>query len=139
VPEQLRWLPLVTFVQTGMDAMNAMLKVPGEFASFGHDYRADMAGFVGDAYRLPDATAQQLEGIERTLRTLELERAERIRAERSHTAPPAPAQRSGGDRTRGGVPLRGQRTRGPRWVGRRAPNRRASASAAGPSGGRSSA
>jgi uncharacterized membrane protein len=121
VPEQMRWLPLVTFLQTGMDAMNAMLKVPGEFTSFGHDYRADMAGLVGDAYRLPNATAPQLAGIERTLRTLELERAERIKAEHSHAAPPAPAQRSGGDRARGGVPLRSQRTRGARWIGRRGP------------------
>ena len=64
----MRWLPLVTFLQTGMDAMNAMLKVPGEFTSFGHDYRADMAGFVGDAYRLPNATAAQLAGIEQILR-----------------------------------------------------------------------
>ena len=98
VPAQLRWLPVVTFLQTGMDAMNAMLKVPGEFTSFGHDYRADMAGFVGDVYRLPTATAEQQAGIEQVLRTLELERAERIKAEHSHAAPPAPAQRPGGDR-----------------------------------------
>jgi uncharacterized membrane protein len=130
VPEQMRWLPLVTFLQTGMDAMNAMLKVPGEFTSFGHDYRADMAGFVGDAYRLPNATAPQLADIEQTLRTLELERAERIKAEHSHAAPPAPAQRSGGDQFRGGVPLRSPRTRGARWIGRRGPNGRPSTSAA---------
>jgi hypothetical protein len=130
VPEQMRWLPLVTFVQTGMDAMNAMLKVPGQFASFGHDYRADMAGVVGDAYRLPDATPAQLAGIERILRTLELERAERIKAEHSHAAPPAPAQRSGGDRIRGGVPLRSPRTPGPRWIGRRGTTARTSITAA---------
>jgi uncharacterized membrane protein len=130
VPEQMRWLPLVTFLQTGMDAMNAMLKVPGQFASFGHDYRADMAAFVGDAYRLPDATPAQLAAIEQILRTLELERAERIKAEHSHSAPPAPAQRSGGDRVRGGVPLHSPRTRGARWIGRRTPNGRASTSAA---------
>jgi hypothetical protein len=135
----MRWLPLVTFLQTGMDAMNAMLKVPGEFTSFGHDYRGDMAGFVGDAYGLPSATAPQLAGIERTLRTLELERAERIKAEHSHVAPPAPAQRSGGDRVRGGVPLRSPRTRGARWIGRRAPNGRASTSAADRSEARSTA
>src|SRR5829696_8174895 len=40
VPEQMPWVPLGTFIQTGMDAMNAMLLTPGEFASFGHDYRA---------------------------------------------------------------------------------------------------
>jgi uncharacterized membrane protein len=139
VPEQLRWLPLVTFLQTGMDAMNAMLKVPGEFTSFGHDYRADMAGFVSDAYRLPGATTPQLAGIEQILRTLELERAERIKAEHSHAAPPAPAQRSGGDRVRGGVPLRSPRTGGARWIGRRGPNRRASTSAADRSEARSGA
>jgi uncharacterized membrane protein len=138
VPEQMRWLPLVTFLQTGMDAMNAMLKVPGEFTSFGHDYRADMAGFVGDAYRLPSASAPQLAGIEQTLRTLELERAERIKAEHSHAAPPAPAQRSRGDRVRGGVPLHSPRTRGARWIGRRGPNGRASTSAADGSEARSS-
>jgi uncharacterized membrane protein len=121
VHEQMRWLPLVTFVQTGMDAMNAMLRVPGEFTSFGHDYRADMAGFVGDAYHLPDATDPQLARIEQMLRSLELERAERIKAEHSDAAPPAPAQRSGGDSLRGGVPLRSPRTRGARWLGRRGP------------------
>jgi uncharacterized membrane protein len=130
VPEQMRWRPLVTFFQTGMDAMNAMLRVPGEFGSFGHDYRADMAGFVDGAYRLPGATAQQLARIERMLRTLEMERAERIKAEHAHAAPPAPAQRSGGDTVRGGVPLRSPRTRGARWLGRRGPTMRASTSIA---------
>jgi uncharacterized membrane protein len=129
VPEQMRWQPVGTFIQTGMDAMNAMLKAPGEFASFGHDYRADMAGVVGDAYRLPAATAPQLAAIERTLRTLEVERAERINAEHSHAAPPPPAQRSGGDRLRGGVPLHSPRTPGARWIGRRRPMGRASTSA----------
>jgi uncharacterized membrane protein len=124
VPGHMRWLPLVTFVQTGMDAMNAMMKVPGEFTSFGHDYRADIAGFVSDAYRLPNATAPQLARIEQVLRTLELERAERIKAEHSHAAPPAPAQRSGVDGVRGGVPLRSPRTRGARWIGRRGPSAR---------------
>jgi len=118
VPEALRWQPLVTFVHTGMDAMNAMLSVPGEFASFGHDYRADMAQFVRDAYGLPDATDEQLARVERILRSLEVERAERIKAERTHAAPPAPAHRSSGDTHRGGVPLRSRRTGAPRWFRR---------------------
>jgi uncharacterized membrane protein len=121
VHEQMRWLPLVTFVQTGMDAMNAMLRVPGEFTSFGHDYRADMAGFVGDAFHLPDATDPQLARIEQMLRSLELERAERIKAEHPDAAPPAPAHRSGGEGLHGGVPLRSPRTRGARWIRRRGP------------------
>ncbi|HEX6654625.1 MAG TPA: alpha/beta-hydrolase family protein, partial [Candidatus Limnocylindria bacterium] len=64
VPEQMRWLPLVTFVQRAMDAANAMVSVPGKFGSFGHDYRADMARFVQDAFRLPEATEPQLGRIE---------------------------------------------------------------------------
>src|SRR4029453_4686272 len=37
VPETMRWRPLITFVQTAMDAANAMVSVPGKFGSFGHD------------------------------------------------------------------------------------------------------
>jgi uncharacterized membrane protein len=113
VPDAMRWLPLITFVQTATDAMNAMLSAPGEFASFGHDYRADMARFVRDAYDLP-ATESQLERIEEVLRSLELERAERIKAEHPHAAPPAPAHRSGGDTMRAGVPFRSRQTLGAR-------------------------
>jgi hypothetical protein len=118
VPEAMRWQPLVTFVHTAMDAMQAMLSVPGEFASFGHDYRADMARFVRDAYGLPDATDGQLARIEQVLRSLEVERAERIKAEGAHAAPAAPAHRSGGGNLRGGVPLRSRRTPGARWLKR---------------------
>jgi uncharacterized membrane protein len=121
VPEQLQWRPLGTFLQTGMDAMNAMLGAPGEFASFGHDYRADMAAFVRDAYGLPDATDAQLQQIEQVLRSLETERYQRINAERPHTAPPAPADR---EHLAGGVPLRSRRTPGPPWVRRPADRKR---------------
>jgi hypothetical protein len=98
-----------------MDAMNAMLLTPGEFASFGHDYRADMAAFVRDAYGLPEATDEQLEQIEQVLRSLEFERYERIKAERPHTPPPAPADR---DNLAGGVPLRSRRASGSPWLRR---------------------
>jgi hypothetical protein len=117
VPHTMRWQPVGTFIQTGMDAMNAMLLTPGEFASFGHDYRADMAAFVRDAYGLPEASDEQLERIEQVLRSLELERTERIRAERASAAPPAPAHR---DKLAGGVPLRSRRAPGTPWLPRRA-------------------
>jgi hypothetical protein len=104
-----------------MDAMNAMLLTPGEFASFGHDYRADMAAFVRDAYGLPEATDEQLEQIEQVLRSLEFERYQRIKAERPHTAPPAPADR---DTLAGGVPLRGRRAPGRPWPRRPADRER---------------
>src|SRR4029453_8985327 len=119
VPEAMRWRPLVTFVQTAMDAANAMVSVPGKFGSFGHDYRADMVRFVRDAYRLPDATERQLGRIEQTLRSLELERAQRIKARHADAGPTPPVQRADEDRFRAGVPLRTRRTRGARWAQRR--------------------
>jgi uncharacterized membrane protein len=115
VPEGMHWRPLITFIQTAMDAANAMVSVPGKFGSFGHDYRADMVRFVRDAYGLPAATEEQLGRIEETLRSLELERAERIKARDPQVAPPAPAQRTGDGALEGGVPLRTRRTRGARW------------------------
>jgi len=112
------WAPLISFWQTGVDAMNAMVTVPGEFGSFGHDYRADTARFVRDAYHLPTVTADQMQRIEAELRTLELQRADRIKASHLDAAPPAPAQRKEkeGEREVGGVPLRVRRTGGARWL-----------------------
>lgn len=51
VPPKMEWSPIVTFFQTAIDAGNAMRVIPGEFRSHGHDYRADMAYFVNDAYQ----------------------------------------------------------------------------------------
>ena len=124
VPHTMRWQPVGTFIQTGMDAMNAMLLTPGEFASFGHDYRADMAAFVRDVYGLPEATDAQLERIEQVLRSLEFERNERIQAERAHAAPPAPGDRASRDDLAGGVPLRSRRAPGTPWPRRPADRER---------------
>jgi uncharacterized membrane protein len=110
VPQHMRWTPLVTFVQTTMDAANAMVSVPGEFGSFGHDYRADMVRFVRDAYALPSASDTQVARIEEILRSLELERAARIKAEHGQSAPPPPAARTTDDTLKAGVPLRQRRT-----------------------------
>jgi len=119
VPESMHWRPLVTFIQAAMDAANAMVSVPGKFGSFGHDYRADMVRFVQDAYGLPAATEQQLGRIDETLRSLELERAQRIKARDTDAAPTPPAHRAEEDQSRAGVPLRVRRTRGARWAQRR--------------------
>jgi hypothetical protein len=103
-----------------MDAANAMVSVPGKFGSFGHDYRADMVRFVQDAYQFPAASEQQISRIEQTLVSLELERAERIKAQHAQAAPLPPAHRDAADDELAGVPLRTRRTRGARWVrGRR--------------------
>jgi uncharacterized membrane protein len=121
VPDGMRWVPLVTFVQTGMDAMNTLVSEPGEFGSFGHDYRADMARFVRDAYGLAAATDAQLTRIEQTLRSLDLKRAEQAAAPRADALAAVRRPRSEDDNVRGGVPLRTRRTPGARWTARRAP------------------
>jgi hypothetical protein len=118
----MHWRPLITFIQTAMDAANAMVSVPGKFGSFGHDYRADMARFVQDAFCLPAATEEQLASIEKTLRSLELERAERIKARDPGAAPIPPALRRGDGGSAAGVPLVTRRTRGARWRLRRSAN-----------------
>jgi uncharacterized membrane protein len=134
VPDSMHWRPLITFIQTAMDAANAMVSVPGEFGSFGHDYRADMVRFIRDAYDLPTATEQQLSRIEQTLRSLELERAERIKAQEANAAPTPPMHRTSEDRFRAGVPLRTQRTRGARWALRRPAHQLDTASGSAPTG-----
>lgn len=79
VPEGMQWVPLITFVQIMVDAMNAMRTVPGQFKSYGHDYRGDTAHFVQAAYQLDDVTDEQMSKVVDTLRQLELERGERIK------------------------------------------------------------
>ncbi len=117
VAPSIKWIPLVTFCQTALDAANAMVTVPGVFESFGHDYRADTARFVRDAYHLPSVTEEQMERIEAALRSLELERAERIKAANTDAAPPAPAEREDGGRTASaGVPLVRPKTKGANWA-----------------------
>jgi uncharacterized membrane protein len=114
VPPSMRWVPVITFVQTMIDAANAMVTVPGDFHSFGHDYRADTARMVHAAYHLPPVTAEQMAKVEVTLRALELDRSARIKAKSSDEAPPAPTQKAD-VAALAGVPLQTTRTRGARW------------------------
>jgi uncharacterized membrane protein len=87
VPAGQRWYPVVTFLQTLIDAANAMRNTPGEFRSTGHDYRADTARFVAEAFRFP-YTEDQLARVEVELRRLEKERAARIKGDADAPAPP---------------------------------------------------
>jgi len=96
VPNSMGWLPFMTFVHLSVDAMNAMRTVPGEFKSFGHDFRTDTARFVHAAFGLPAVTEQQLQAVERVLRELELDRGARIAAAKQNAD--------------------GARTSGARWV-----------------------
>jgi hypothetical protein len=123
VPDDMDFTPVSTFLQVMIDAMNAMVTVPGHFGSFGHDYRADMARMVRGAYGFDHITDEQVEAIERQLVELELERAERIKASKSEDAPASPQYRGTdlADETTGrivaeaGVPLQATRTSGPEW------------------------
>jgi uncharacterized membrane protein len=80
VPAGMKWVPLLTFVQVAVDAMNAMKVIPGEFKSFGHDYRGDTAQFVHAAFHFDPVTEEQMANVDTTLKQLELERGERIKA-----------------------------------------------------------
>lgn len=108
VPASMDWTPVITFVHTAVDAMNAMRTVPGEFKSFGHDYRADTARFVQAAFGLPAVTNEQMQSVERALRQIELDRGERIRA----VSPGQPARRAAGARWLRSLRQHGRR-RGP--------------------------
>jgi uncharacterized membrane protein len=70
------WYPVTTFVLTLMDVKNAMSVTPGTFFARGHDYRADLARMVSEAYGLP-AGDQELLAIEHALRRREAAWAER--------------------------------------------------------------
>jgi uncharacterized membrane protein len=70
VPKSMKWVPLITAVQTVIDMNNAMSVVPGEFVAKGHDYRADLARFVREVYDLK-ATDEQLANVEGALRRYE--------------------------------------------------------------------
>jgi uncharacterized membrane protein len=96
VPESMQWIPLITFVQVAVDAMNAMRVIPGEFKSFGHDYRGDTARFVHSAYHFDPVTDDQMAKVDDVLMQLELERGERIKQ-----AKDAAAKVQGKSRTRG--------------------------------------
>ncbi len=118
VPEGQRWYPIVTGVQTMIDAANAMRNSPGEFRSTGHDYRADTARFVAEGYRL-QYTEEQLAKVEAALRQLEVEREARIKPPPDAAeVTPAPAQRTEHHLHAPHLPkLHGHRTKGANWVG----------------------
>jgi uncharacterized membrane protein len=90
VPPSQKWVTPTTFFQTLIDMKNAMNVVPGQFDANGHDYRADLARFVREAYAL-DCSDDQLARIEEALRQNELTRHRRMSAETASATPPAPA------------------------------------------------
>ncbi len=102
VAESMDWMPVITFVQIAIDAMNAMRVIPGRFQSFGHDYRADTVDFVHAAYRLPDISDDQRASLRDALLRIEVDRGERIKQATQHDGTSA-AQRTQRVRRRGSV------------------------------------
>lgn len=78
VEPNFRWLPAVTFWQLLIDTKNAATVIPGEFFSTGHDYRADLATFIREAYGFTDVDDEQMAAIEARLRASEITRADKI-------------------------------------------------------------
>jgi uncharacterized membrane protein len=70
VPKGEKWRTPTSFFQTLIDMKNAMDVTPaepGEFVASGHEYSADLARFVREAYALT-CTEEQMERIEQSLR-----------------------------------------------------------------------
>jgi hypothetical protein len=78
-----------------------MRTVPGQFKSFGHDYRGDTADFAHAAFQLPPVTEAQREAVEEALLRLEVERGERIKQSKEAAAKQEAAEK--------GVPKRARR------------------------------
>ena len=86
VPRGMRWRPVGTLMNLGVDMKNSTDVVPGVFVARGHDYRADLARFTSIAYDLPVDEPTMLR-IERALRERELEWAtDRVQAEQLQRA-----------------------------------------------------
>ena len=119
VPAGQHWTPGITFIQTMVDAANAMRDEPGQFRSTGHDYRADTARFVAEGYRLP-YTEEQMAAVEKILRALEVERAARMKPAPATGEQPIapPAQRTERhEKSKHHLPrLHGTHTSGARWL-----------------------
>lgn len=81
VPPDMRWAPLVTWVQVLVDTVYATDVTPGDFQSSGHDYRADLGAVATSAFGLAGEEVSSpgwAERLEERLRELEIRRAERV-------------------------------------------------------------
>ena len=70
-PTGTSWLPVVTFVATFTDLMNALTPTPGTFQEGGHDYRLEIPAAIQQVWGLP-ATAEQMTRVNDALRQREL-------------------------------------------------------------------
>jgi hypothetical protein len=64
-------MPVTTFFMTFLDMQNALVPTPGIFEEGGHDYRREIPEAVRTVWGL-DASAKQMERVQRALRSREL-------------------------------------------------------------------
>lgn len=120
VSDRMDWIPFITFWQVAIDAANAMVTVPGEFRSFGHDYRADTARFVRDAFHFPKTDEEQTQRIEDALIERDLVRKARLSAEAPEDAEVlVPTGRHAEAPFHAGVPMTVPEPPRPRWFRKR--------------------
>lgn len=75
VPQEMRWRPLLTWLQVGFDVAHATQSKVGQFQSLGHDYRADLAPLVRAAFA-PQASPELIGPVQDRLAASEQRRAE---------------------------------------------------------------
>jgi uncharacterized membrane protein len=75
LPEDQVWVPMLTALQSMVDAVNATNPIPGVFRATGHDYRLDLPRVTVAAYNLPEPTAEQWAALMERFQADEADRA----------------------------------------------------------------
>jgi uncharacterized membrane protein len=98
VPEDQEWLPMLTALQSMVDAVNATNPIPGVFRATGHDYRLDLPQVTVAAYDLPEPTPEQWDVLMERFQSDEADRAVAMKlgeAEILDPDAPAPEESTG--------------------------------------------
>jgi hypothetical protein len=75
LPKDQEWEPMLTALQSMVDAVNATNPIPGVFRATGHDYRLDLPKITVAAYDLPEPTPEQWVALMERFQTDEADRA----------------------------------------------------------------
>jgi uncharacterized membrane protein len=75
LPEDQEWVPMLTALQSMVDAVNATNPIPGIFRATGHDYRLDLPKVTVAAYDLPEPNPEQWDALMERFQTDEADRA----------------------------------------------------------------
>ncbi len=77
IPEAMSWKPALTWATVLVDTIFATNVKPGDFQSWGHDYRADLGEVAARAFGF-HPTPEVMTQLQATLRECELARAQRV-------------------------------------------------------------